>query len=234
MHFSQQAPTITVDRRMALGPLAAARRACRRRPSWCGLFVRAFAILAARRPELRRSYQTFPWPHLYEHPSSVAAVVVERDWDGEEAPLIAHLHEPEQQSLAHLDARLRTFQDCPIQEFPALRRLQRMLLLPRPLRRLVWWAALNLNGKCRARYVGTFAISSPASQGAGLLHVLSPVTCTLHYGLMGSDGSLDVRLTVDHRVLDGAPAARALADLEGVLANEVFAEVRGMQQAQAA
>ena len=55
------------------------------------------------------------------------------------------------------------------------------------------------------------------------------MTCTLHYGLFDTDGGLDVRLTFDHRVLDGAPAARALADLEGVLLNEVLAEVRGMR-----
>ncbi len=234
MHFAQQMPAVTVDRRMALAPLAAARHACRRRPSWCVLFVRAFAIVAARRPELRRSYQSFPWPHLYEHPANVAAVVIERDWDGEETPIIAHLPAPEQQPLTDLDASLRGFQSCPIQDFPTLRRLQRMLLLPRPLRRMVWWATLNLHGPSRARYVGTFAISSPASQGAGLLHLLSCVTCTLHYGLIGADGGLDVRLTIDHRVLDGAPAARALADLEGVLVNELLAEVRGMRQAQAA
>ena len=34
----------------------------------------------------------------------------------------------------------------------------------------------------------------------------------LHYGLFDAGGNLDVRLTFDHRVLDGAPMARALAD----------------------
>ena len=107
-------------------------------------------------------------------------------------------------------------------------------MLPRPLRRLMWWAALNLHGPTRARFVGTFAVSSVAALGAGLLQLLSPTTCTLHFGLMDAKGNLDVRLSFDHRVLDGAPAARALTDLEGVLLNEVLAELRGMQQAHAA
>ena len=41
------------------------------------MFARAFALVAARRPELRRSYLKFPWPHLYEHPVSVAGIITE-------------------------------------------------------------------------------------------------------------------------------------------------------------
>ena len=234
MHFAQQVPTVAAERRMSLAPLAAARRACPRRPSWCVLFARAFALVAARRPELRRSYMAFPWPHLYEHPESVAAVTVERTWDGEEVPIITHFTSPETSLLADLDARLRYFQECPLGDISAVRRFNRLIRLPWPLRRLVWWSALNLNGPSRARNVGTFGVTSPASHGAGMLHLLSPATSTIHYGLFDADGSLDVRLTFDHRVFDGAPAARALADLESVLSNEILAEVRGMGTAAAA
>ncbi len=234
MHVAQQVPTVTAERRMSLAPLAAARRACPSRPSWCVLFVRAFALVAARRPELRRSYMAFPWPHLYEHPESVAAVTVERTWDGEEAPIITHFFSPETRPVADLDACLRHFQECPLQEIAAVRRFERLIRLPWPLRRLIWWSALNLHGPARARYVGTFGMTSPASHGAGMLHLLSCATCTVHYGLFDAGGSLDVRLTFDHRVLDGAPAARALADLESVLSNEILAEVRGLGTAAAA
>ncbi len=234
MHFAQQVPLVVVERRMDLGALAAARRACAVRPSWSGLFARAFAIVAARRPELRRSYMSFPWPHLYEHPKSVAAIAMARDWDGEETPFIVHLSAPDRQPLGDFDARFRHFRDCPLQDFSALRRARRLVMLPRPLRRLMWWTALNVHGPTRARFVGTFAVSSIAALGAGVLQLLSPTTCTLHFGLMDTKGNLDVRLTFDHRVLDGAPAARALTDLEGVLLNEVLAELRGMQQVHAA
>ena len=233
MHFSQQVPTVTAERRMSLGALVAARRACQNRPSWCVLFARAFALVAARRPELRCSYLSFPWPHLYEHPVSVAAITVERTWDGEETPIIAHLVSPETRSLTDLDARLRYFQVCPLNEISAIRRAERMLRLPRPLRRLVFWAALNLNGPARARYIGTYGVSSPAIHGAGMLHLRSPATCTLHYGQFNSDSSLDVRLTFDHRVLDGGTAARALTDLENVLLHQILTEVRAIGDAQA-
>jgi hypothetical protein len=234
MHFAQQIPLAALDRRMDLAPLAAARRACAVRPSWSGLFARAFAIVAARRPELRRSYLSFPWPHLYEHPESVAAIVVERAWNGEVTPFITHLAAPDRQSLGDFDARLQRYRDCPIQQFPTMRRVQRMLRLPRPLRRLVWWAALNLHGPSRARNIGTFAVTSTAAHGAGVLQAVGPTTSILHCGMMDENANLDVRLSFDHRVLDGGPVARALADLEDVLLNEVLAELRGMQQAHAA
>ena len=174
LYFSQLVPTVTAERRMGLAALAAARQACPTRPSWCVLFIRAFALVSARRPELRRSYLTFPWPHLYEHPESVATVTVERTWDGEEAPVITQFTAPERQPLTDLDSRLRYFRDCPLREIASVRRAERTLRLPRPLRRLLWWAGLNANGPTRARHFGTFGVTSPAVHGAGMLHLLTP------------------------------------------------------------
>ena len=53
-------------------------------------------------------------------------------------------------------------------------------------------------------------------------------------GVIGPDGKVDVRLTYDHRVLDGATVARALGELERVLACEILAELRYLQAADAA
>ena len=60
------------------------------------------------------------------------------------------------------------------------------------------------------------------------LHPLSPLTTTLTYGVIGPDGSCDVRLVYDHRVLDGAVVARALARLEEELTGPVCDELRAM------
>jgi len=43
------------------------------------------------------------------------------------------------------------------------------------------------------------------------------MTTTLTYGTLHADGSLDVRLFYDHRVLDGVQPALALRDLEQTL-----------------
>jgi hypothetical protein len=45
---------------------------------------------------------------------------------------------------------------------------------------------------------------------------------------------VDVRLVYDHRVLDGALIARALADLERVLHHEILVELRYLRAADAA
>jgi len=97
---------------------------------------------------------------------------------------------------------------------------------------LIWWAALNLRGRAARGSLALCRIQRRA-HGAGLLQLLSPTTCTLHYGLMDVKGNLDVQLTFDHRVLDG-PRPHAPERLEGVLLGELLAEVRGMQQARAA
>src|SRR5438105_15782808 len=85
MAASRHAPLVTFERRMALGALAAARAAASPSPAWVLLFAKAYAIVAARRPELRRAYVPLPTPHLYEAEESVASIAVEREYEGEPA-----------------------------------------------------------------------------------------------------------------------------------------------------
>src|SRR6516225_2391613 len=75
---ARRVPTAWVQQPMQLAAVAAARRAAEPRPSWRAIFTRAFGFVAAEWPELRRVYLELPWPHLYEHPENVAAVVVVR------------------------------------------------------------------------------------------------------------------------------------------------------------
>src|SRR5438445_1735989 len=68
MHFAAGVPTVPVQRRMSLAPVVAARSACAERPSWTAIFTKAYALVAAEFPELRRAYVKFPWPQFYEYP----------------------------------------------------------------------------------------------------------------------------------------------------------------------
>ena len=68
-----------------------------------------------------------------------------------------------------------------------------------------------------------------ASAGATALNLVSPLPTALNYGLFAPDGTLDVRLHFDHRVLDGMPAARALAELEAELNGPILAELRSLE-----
>jgi hypothetical protein len=234
VHFAKKTPTVPMERRMQLGPVVAARKATEARPGWCAIFLKAYALVAARRPELRRSYIPFPWPRLYEHPVNVASIGIERSFGDEDAVFFGQVRSPETLTLLELAARLQRYKEEPIESISHYRRILTVTSLPRPLRRLLWWLALNASGRWRSKYLGTQAISVVAGLGAAGLHLLSPVTSALNYGTFEEDGSLPVRLTYDHRVMDGGTAARALEEMEGVLLGEVLNELRYLQSLQAA
>ena len=91
MHFGRQVPAVTVERRMDLSRLVAARAAAPSRPSWTAVFAKAYSLLGRDYPELRRSYLSFPWARLYEHPHNIVALNVERRLPGEDVvPLLPH------------------------------------------------------------------------------------------------------------------------------------------------
>jgi len=47
----------------------------------------------------------------------------------------------------------------------------------------------------------------------------------LNYGVIGPDGAVDVRIVYDHRIIDGATVARALAQLEHELNTTIREEL---------
>jgi hypothetical protein len=228
MAASRGVPLVTFERRMALAPVVAARASVAPPPSWALLFTKAYAIVAARRPELRRAYVSFPWPHLYEAGESTASVAVERDYHGEPAVFFGLVRRPDTLSLDELSWKLNEWKLRPVAEVATFRRLIRYARLPRPVRRLAWWYGMHASGRRRAKNFGTFGVSVTAGLGAAAENLISPLATTLSYGVLSADGSLDVRLHFDHRVLDGAPVARALEELEIVLRTEIVAELHGM------
>jgi len=234
VHFARRVPSVPVERAIQLTPLVAARQRAKPRPSWCAIFTKVYAFVASAYPELRRAYLSFPQPHLYEHPISVASIAVERRFGDEDAVFFIHLKNPEKLSLQELDGQLRRAKEQPIEQIGSFRRVLLVSRLPWPLRRLLWWTGLNVSGRKRAHYFGTFGVSVYSGLGAASLHPLSPLTTALNYGVIAPDGSVDVRLVYDHRVLDGATVARALAELQRVLMCEILAELRSMQSAEAA
>src|SRR5262249_24903917 len=232
--YGVQVLTAAVRRRMQLAPVAAARQAACPRPGWLAIFLKAYSFVAAARPELRRVYVPLPWPHLYEHPVNIASVAFERQVGDEDALFFAHFRDPHNRGLLEVDADVRHFKEAPVKKIPLFRRMLRLSRLRRPVRRFLWWTALNFSGHRRARLLGTFGVSVVGNFGSNLHHITSPVTTTLSYGVIAPDGSVDVYLTFDHRVVDGAPLARALEEMERVLKCEILAELRYFQSLDAA
>jgi hypothetical protein len=227
LYFAGGIPTVPVQKRMALGPLAAARAACRERPRWTTLFTKAYALMAREFPEFRRAYVKLPWPHLYEYPASNATIIIERDYHGEAGLFSISIKEPARQSLQDIGRQLEHASAAPIEEIKDFRRTIQFTRLPRPLRRAFWWLCLNI-GRQRGNYFGTFGVSVYSALQAESLHPLSPLTTLLNYGVMSDDRVLDVRIIYDHRVMDGATVARALARLEEILNSAIKEEVAEM------
>ncbi len=230
LHFSKKIPLVCVERQMDLGPLYEARQALADRPSWFTLFLKAFGQAALRWEELRTSYVSFPWPHLHVHEGSIGALPIERRIGDEDGVLFVQIRQPEIRPLAEIEAKVRWAKTAPVDKIGAFRRQLFIGRLPFPLRRLAWWTGLNCVGSYRARYYGTFGVTSVAGLGAASVHFLTPLTSSLAFGVIHRDGAVNVRLTYDHRVMDGVAPARALEYMEKTLNGALTEELRAMSK----
>jgi hypothetical protein len=227
--LSRTIPIAALEHRLYLKPLIEARDAMGKpHPSWVALFLKAFGLVARNRPALRRGYFGLPWPRLYEHPCSVAAITMELEWEGEPAVFFDLLPEPENQGVMELHAYLRRMKSGPIEDHPSFRLMLLTRRVPRPLRWLAWRFLYAWSGPLRARYMGTFAING------GTRHPIRPVTTlgtigtTLYFGLFDEQGRGDVCLAFDHRVIDGGDIVRTMDQLEAVLNTDIAAELRAL------
>ena len=227
MHASRHAPIITFERRMNLAEVVTARKRALRPPAWALVLAKAFSAVAAKRPELRRTYHPVPWPHFWEPDESVASVAVEREYHGEPGVFFGFLRAPEKQSLTELAAVLDEWKTKPVEEVSAFARQLKFTRLPLPVRRFLWWYATAWSGKIKAQNFGTFGVSLTGPSGATALNLIGPLTVALSTGVLREDGSVDVRFHFDHRVMDGMVAARALAEMETYLRTEIVAELAG-------
>jgi hypothetical protein len=231
IHFAQKVPTVPVQRVFNVSAVEAARNRLQPRPSWCVLFTKAYAQVAAEQPVLRRSYMSFPWARLYEHNSNVASIAIERMYEGEPSVFFAHVESPEKLSVGELDARLGKYKEDPIESIPDFKNPLNLTRLPRFLRRLGWWYLTHAEGLGKSTWLGTFGVSVYSSLGAESLHPMSPLTTTLNYGVIRKNGDVGVRVVYDHRVMDGSTVARALGRLEEVLTSQVLAELEAKADA---
>jgi hypothetical protein len=227
LYFAKSIPSVPVQRRMSIGPVVAARAACRERPRWTAIFAKAYALVAREFPEFRRAYIKIPWAHLYEYPASSGNIVIERDYRGEPCVFSITVKGLAAHALRDLSGLIQHATTAPIEDIKDFRRMLRIAGLPRPLRRLVWWLGLNI-GRQRANYFGTFTLSVYSALNAESLHPLTPLTTALNYGVISSGGDVNVRIVYDHRVMDGATVARALARLEQILNTSILDEIRSL------
>jgi hypothetical protein len=208
---------------MNLTPLRGARIAAQPRPGWAALWIKAFALVSVRRPELRRVFLPFPWARVYEHPEPLAAVAVEHPFGDATIWDLIPLSDPSRLSVSEIDLLLRRWQGQAADE-GALARMARMAKLPRLLRRWVWWSRLHRSGPARVRTLGTFALSA-GDHSLGETPIWSSLTPTLQRGGHSPGGLIQVRLSFDPRAVDARTARWALMDLEEVMNGEIVNEL---------
>ncbi|HET7883324.1 MAG TPA: hypothetical protein VFL55_20730, partial [Acetobacteraceae bacterium] len=202
---------------------------------WPVVFAKAYALVAAESPPLRRVYVKLPWPHLHELPQSVASIIIERDWphngDSEKALFLGRFKAPDTAALPNLATRLLALKSAPIDSITDFSRALAIARLPQPLRLLLVWLSLNI-GQQVPNFMGSFAISALGSHGAAIVGTIPVWSSFLNYGPIAPDGGVDIYLSVDHRVIDGGPAARAIRALEVILNGPVLDELRALARSQ--
>lgn len=223
LHFARQVPTVPVERIFSLAAVRQSRQAAD--ISWPAIFLKAFALTGRQHPELRHAWVKYPRARIYEHPFTTASVAVERTFAGEPAVFFAQVREVDFASLRFIDRFLKRIKQEPIESNAIFRRAIRLARLPRALRRFIWWLNMNWSGEKRAKRMGTMGLSVYASLGSSSLHPLSPLSYVLNYGVMDEAGKIAVRLIYDHRIVDGATIARALATMEQIMLNEIQNEL---------
>jgi hypothetical protein len=223
VYFARNIPLFPVERSFDLGRLAELRSQLPTRISWTVLFLKAHALVALEQPDLRRAILPLPWLHLYEHHESVATVAIARQFQGEDRLCWGRFMAPERQTLLQLQKQLDGYQNEPVDEI--FRRQVRLSKFPTLLRRMGWRLSLYAAGAKRAKRLGTFSLSSVAGQGAINRFHPTFLTTSLSYSPLDERGRMLVTLICDHRVLDGAPAARALAMLEATLNGAIADEL---------
>lgn len=226
LRFAADVPSVTEGRRMNLSAVIAARARNAERPRWMAIFTKACAMVADEIPELRRVYLPWPWPRFYEYPTSVAMILIRRDLDGELFHFNLMIRNPAAQSLVEIDRRITHADQQPKEQVQDFRKAVEIARLPTTLRRCLMWLGYNI-GRQRPRHFGTFAVTVPPD--GRVSGWLSAWPVRLSYGRIADDGAVDVKVTVDHRVVDGPTGARVLVRLEEILKGPIVEELRGQR-----
>ena len=222
-------PLFPVDREMQLAEVAAARAAAPRRIGWAACFLKAYSIVAGEMPLLRSWLVRGLVPRLATASTSVASLAVNRTESGTDRLFFARLASPDAVPLAVIQAFVDHHATTPVEE--VFRRQLELEMVPGWLRRTILRWNMNSSSSKRPGRIGTFSMSSLAGFQAG--NHFHPTLCTtsLCQGPLDAAGCCRVTIIADHRVLDGATAARALGRLEEVLGCEIATELRSLPTA---
>lgn len=149
-------------------------------------------------------------------------VSIEITIDSRKLPFSHIIRAANQKSLPEIQEEIRSIRTHPenSESFQRKPCLQRLLLLPALMRDLVYWFA-NQNPHLFKKYLGTVSVTAVGMFGEGRSWGIPLTSYTLTLGIGGITkkpgvvkGELAIReylgvtISVDHDIIDGAPAAR--------------------------
>jgi hypothetical protein len=224
VHLARKIPSFPVERWFELQELGEIRQAAKRRISWITLFARAYGLVSRDFPELRQTFVSWPFARVYQSPYCVISLAVNRQTESGEQLFFGRLRFPENRSLLEIQAELDECVNGDVRQ--AFKQQLRSAALPTWLRRIGWWWRLQVDIPQKARRVGTGSMSVLASYGVhNRLHPCM-LTSSLSYGPQEADGRMWVTLQCDHRVIDGALAARAINAMHDLLRTQIVNELK--------
>ena len=224
-------PLASLVRELELQGLCELRRKVRPRISWNVLMMKAYGIVSAQMPELRRSYVALPRPHFYEHHKTVCMLTMSREYQGEQRLFFARFGQPEEHSLVQLQERFDFLRKAPIEQIPQFKAQLRFAAAPWPIRRSIWWGMSHLWPAKRASHMGTFGMSLSGHKDSYGTQLLSPCTTSIGVDARPRKGISKLLLTFDHRVLDGVPATIVNEKLYFQLTRPITRELKDMLDA---
>ncbi len=231
VRFAAQAPLAGILSDIDVRSLAEVRKQIRPRLAWSVIVLKAYGCLAARHPELRQIFVSFPWPHIYQHDRNVCMMAVNREYAGEQRLFFARFESPEVKSLQYLQQEYERFREVPVESIKQFRHQIRFAKSPWFVRRIGWWLLRNVWVRKAASHMGTFGMSLSSFKNTFGTGHLGPNTTTLGVDVISRGGISRTLLTFDHRILDGKPAVDLLDELGRELRGPILAELSELAQA---
>ncbi|MBX9687661.1 MAG: 2-oxo acid dehydrogenase subunit E2 [Candidatus Obscuribacterales bacterium] len=188
--------------------------------------LKAIAIAQRAHPDTRTAMLPFGRTVVFNN--IVAGFTVERFIGSQPTLFFGAIEEPDTKSIADISEELRAHAEADLENVWHMKLQHRFTWMPWFLRRLILWVGLR-NPGVRLKCLGaTFGLSSLGK--FGLQAMIPPCVSTSTFGVgtiekrpVVRDGQIEVRkmmtltLNFDHRIIDGAPAARFMADVQKLL-----------------
>ena len=228
IRMANQTPLAGLSGDFDFSNIAKYRRMSRPKIAWNVLFMKAYAQVCRKMPELQQCYASFPWGHLYQHDKPICMITIAREYQGEERLFFARFHSPDYYSLPELQAKYDRFRKAPVESIKQFRHQIKFAKAPSLVRRMAWWTLHNVWPEKRATHMGTFGMSFSGHHGVYGNQHLGPSTTTLGVDPMPRRGQSRIVLTFDHRVLDGTPATRVISLLQRTMDTRIQRELAAL------